>query len=585
MRLFLVITLFFTSLPIAARVRTGTLEPPTVISHPAPDETPSPTPTPTPDPVLDQAKREALIADELKKKAVADKERAAAEAERLKALALPFGTPSNVQIPSGNVQTDAAGWVESQMLAQEAARQITKRLVDQLCTQSHPFLAGGVIPPFPPEPPDTDESTNTNSNGGASPPPTPTPSPSPSPGPQINTLVIHNPNDLTGVELYNAVKGQLIQLREEFRRENGETNNLLNDTNPNVRPVLRANVSSVAGVLAAPGIATGVIKSVAELLNLFRTETRFENRSVQISEDIVVSHLVNNLASAPNGRCAATIQVYYPALFPAKLVESSSSSQLVTILNRVERFKFESGLHVERIDARVKELNALLAKMDEIVKKNKVKTQKGTDLAAKQKEEKEVCKRVRSAECTRVRRQIEELKNEIEKLGKEIKDLDDAIKAIKNPNVDTADEIKDKVVELEKQKSRLQALVTSTDLLSSRLNTPDATSKLTALAQLLRAEKLHNILRNANTFILRVAVTANGTTKIKKNLFVDAKVRHSAGANLVYQLFNSNGGLAQGDVMQCYIDYRSSQDIFAIVNTPSLVRCPSVNTETVVAGK
>src|SRR5688572_20751709 len=131
MRLFLVITLFITSLPITTPARVVRTESKMATFAARPMETPTPSPTPTPDPVLEQAKREAEIADELKKKAVADKERAAAEAERLKTLALPFGTPSNVQVPTGNVQTDAAGWVESQMLAHEAARQITKRLVDR----------------------------------------------------------------------------------------------------------------------------------------------------------------------------------------------------------------------------------------------------------------------------------------------------------------------------------------------------------------------------------------------------------------------------------------------------------------------
>lgn len=136
------------------------------------------------------------------------------------------------------------------------------------------------------------------------------------------------------------------------------------------------------------------------------------------------------------------------------------------------------------------------------------------------------------------------------------------------------------ISDLEMQKSKMQALINSTDLLSSRLNTPDANTKLTALAQLLRAEKLDGILDDPHTFTLRVAVNANGTTKIKKNMFVDAKVRHSAGANLVYQLFNKDGALAQGDVMQCYIDYRSAQDVRDVVSGVTTVECRSASRPT-----
>src|SRR4029434_165651 len=112
MRIFLTIVLLIAPLPLNANL-TGSASPRVLAPVASRDETPTPAPSPTPDEVLEAAKREAQIADELKKKAVADKERAEAEAGKLKALTQPFG-PSTVQVPTGSVQTDAAGWVESQ---------------------------------------------------------------------------------------------------------------------------------------------------------------------------------------------------------------------------------------------------------------------------------------------------------------------------------------------------------------------------------------------------------------------------------------------------------------------------------------
>jgi len=388
----------------------------------------------------------------------------------------------------------------------------------------------------------------------------------------INTIVIHNSDDLAGVELYNAVKGQLVELAKEFVSENGRAEKILRDTDPSKPAPVSAQIAAALPLLAAPGIATGVIKSVAELLNLFRTETRFENKSVQISEDMVVSHLVNNLAGDHDGGCTTAIKVYYPALFPAKLVESSSSSALVKILNSVERLKQTSILRVEEIDARVKELNGISGKLEDLEKKKKA-LKKDQDDLAKKIEDLQKCKPRRSAKCKKIADEKQALEKEIEELTKAIAELVEFKNNIQNTNVKTPADIKEWIGKLNEQKSRLQALINSTDLLSSKLNTPDANTKLTALAQLLRAEKLHYILRDPQTFTLRVAVTANGTTKIKKNLFVDAKVRHSAGANLVYQLFNRNGALAQGDVMQCYLDYRSAKDVYEIVSTADSVSC------------
>lgn len=573
MRLFLVITLLINSFPIVTPSRAIAATAKTGSFIAMPDETPTPTPTPTPDAVLEEAKREALIADELKKKAIADKERAAAEAERLKTLAVPFGTPSNIQIPTGNVQTDAAGWVESQMLAQEAARQITRSLVYSLCNEN--VLPGetGLV-----------ASSSTNAV----------------PAQMINTLVIHNSNDLMGVELYNAVKGQLLELQTEYNQVNADAVKLLNQTDPKATPTPAPSSTTpstsavLPAILAAPGIATGIIKSVAELVNLLRTETRFENKSVTISEDMVVSHIVNRLASndpETRGRCTQSIQVYYPALYPAKLVESTATSDLIRILNQVERSKNESVLNGERLDARIKELNGFASKLDDRDKKQKAKDAKDTELAKKKQEEQTVCRKPRSPECRKLRKEIKDLEKEITELTDSITELDEALKQLVNPDVNDQKKIKKAVTQLEEQKTKLKTLVDSTELLSSRLNTPDAETKLTALAQLLRAEKLHGILNNAQTYTLRVAVNANGTTKIKKNLFVDAKVRHSAGANLVYQLFNRTGAMAQGNVMQCYFDYRSAEDVYQIVSETVPITCnsrpapPSKNNKTTEAGK
>src|ERR1043166_2390060 len=185
-------------------------------------DTPTPTPTPTPDEVLEQAKREAEIAEQLKKKAQADKDRIEAENDKLKAEVQPVGAAS-VNIPTGSVTTDSAGWIESEMLAQEAAKKISARLRDSLCGQR---IRESVAP--------------------------------------INKLVIYNNSDLAGVELYNTVIGQLVKLNNEFTAENKRADDLLKGTEPTATPTPTPTPQAglqFVGALAAPGIATGMIKS------------------------------------------------------------------------------------------------------------------------------------------------------------------------------------------------------------------------------------------------------------------------------------------------------------------------------------
>jgi hypothetical protein len=483
---------------------------------------------------MEQAEREAKLAEELKKKAVSDQERAEAEAARLKALTQPLGAPANISVPTGSVTTDAAGWVESQMLAQEAARQITIALTDSLCT--------GKI----------------------------TPGASATSAQTIKNLVIHSPNDLSGVELYGSIMAQLTRLKNDFEEKKDEAENALAVTDP---------TATGGGVVdfdprlafAAPGIATGVVKSVAELINLFRTDTSFTNQAITLSESTIVSQIVSNLNSRKkNGNnCDTIVRVYYPALYAPNLLDTSpKSSALIMLLDEVMTLKVEAAGNVEKLDARIKKLTDLKAAFESRDKKKEEKEAKEKEKKDKDEEIAKKCnttKKKKTPECEKLIKESKALGEAIAQLDKDIKKLDDDLKDV------TADpkKFKDWIEKLTDLKAKTQALITATDLITAKLNTPDDSAKLTALAQLIRAERLHKVLSEAGSYTLRVEVKANGTTKVKKNLFVDAKVRHSAGADLIYQLIEGSGVIAQAQELKCYIEYRSARDVQNLVSGAS----------------
>lgn len=506
---------------------------------PTPEDTPapSPSPTPTPDPVLEQAEREAKLAEELKKKAVSDKERIEAENDKLKAQVQPLGAPTNVTIPTGSVSTDSSGWVESQMLAQEAARQIAADLSARLCGLAPTMIASADRSSAPPR------------NA-------------------LRTLVIYNQADITAVELYVAVMGQLGILHEELETMNGLAQQARIATDPKTgdgkfvpddADNKMRTLAALPAVLAAPGVATGIIKSVAELINLFRTDTTFANRQVTISVDQVVSYVVNDLSEFP--RCR-TVKTYYPAVYPPKLLESATNSNLIILIRDVDRSKTTGSIHIEAIDARIKELTKFIGFYEDREKKTK-------DRNAKQAPFDKDCKNKSTAACKKLKKEIEELDTAIKKLN------DDLVAGVGDKFAERVPNFKRWIEELGEVKTKMAALGTATGLILTKLNTPDEASKLTALAQLVRAERLHGIMNNESTYTLRVDAKANGTTKIKKNLFVDAKVRHSAGADLVYQLFDNSGFIKQAGVMQCYIEYQSSNDVHGIVSGTRTVECQS----------
>ena len=244
----------------------------------ADDPTPKPTP---PDPELVAAKREADLAKARKEKAEAEKSIAEAQRDKAKAEVSPFGDQSKITAPSGDVSTDQAGFVETQMLAQEAARAIALRLANSI------------------------QGTN------------------------ATTLIIYNSAEIASLSALATALEQLEQLGREYEIAATETGQVLGDA-----ALAMADAGggpqpdALATLIAAPSIATGVVKSVAELVNLFRTTTDFKNKAVTVTEDVLVSCLVNKVGDK--------IAVYYPAFFPPNIIDSSASLGFAIALNRLK---------------------------------------------------------------------------------------------------------------------------------------------------------------------------------------------------------------------------------------------------------
>ena len=87
-------------------------------------EDPKTTNQPPPDPELIAAQREAALAKARKETAEAEKSIAESQRDKVKAELSPLGDQSKITAPSGDVTSDQAGFVETQMLAQEASREI-----------------------------------------------------------------------------------------------------------------------------------------------------------------------------------------------------------------------------------------------------------------------------------------------------------------------------------------------------------------------------------------------------------------------------------------------------------------------------
>lgn len=488
-------------------------------SQPSPSDDPIPTASPTPDTQLDDAKREAALAAERQKKAEAEQAEAEARRAKLKAETDAFGDASKVSVPSGSVQTDQEGFVEVKMLSLEAARNITQRLTSTLC---EPGISKG------------------GSKIG-----------------KIDTLVIYNETELGAVVLYRTMLTQLNQFNKEFVVKQKEFMALNESTNPKAVKAIVAEVADnsatggnpLLAAAAIPGAATGIITSVAQLVNLFRTDTNFQNKTVAIPEDMVVSYLISNL-NRTDVTCGNRPAVYYPHLYPVKLFVDQSNSALLLTLAGIGSDVQTSGDNIKKVEARIKLINDIAGAIQ-----GKGDNEDALALKQKTRDLLNAQNGCRRGACRKLDGEIAELKAKIEEAGKAIADAT-------GNNLDRFNsKFKGWLKDLKQFQAQTQLLIDAANQITTKLDTQDEATRMTALAQLLKAEQLATVLSNDKTFTLRVSVAANGTTKIKKNIFVDAKVRHSAGANLVYQLFNHNGEVVLGDAMQFYFDYKSATQV------------------------
>lgn len=446
----------------------------------------------------------------------ARKDLTAAQFAELKGQFLPFAASANLTAPTGGVtvSSDATGgFVEVEILGQQAVRKVAKLLTNDLAQ-----LFDGL---------------NKIPNGSHK-------------NPKIGTLIIYNSTDIPALSAYSAVFQELEGFNLEFEQIRANATdkiaaakNLLNlhtesaSVGDGGAPMMDMGLG--LAIAAAPTIATGIVKSIAELVNLFRTETEIKNKTLTVTEDFIVSCLVNNLPD---------VTVYYPSLYPPMLPDAGEKTKLALVFSALRTNADAARRAMEQIDsvsgevvsAQNKTQAALVLKQSEIVAKEAaLKAETDADKHA-----------VLDAELKEMRSEQSALES--------------------RPSLSQA------LIDLNEAKGKLDFLVTTAASIITGLETPDATTKNTPLVKLLGIARLHELINTAGTYTLRFTATASGATTIRKNFFWNAKVLHTAGANLVYQLFDNQGRIARANALQAYLDSKTSAEVLAMTDSGEQIK-------------
>ena len=524
------------------------------MQDPTPSPSPAETPKPTPDPELERLKREQAIADAEKAKSLAQKEaaearKAAAEADKetveanlaaLKArLGIGVATPTATP-PSGNITGDGANkFIETQLLAEMSARKASQLMAKNLCESKAPALQANAI----------------------------------------KTLVIHSPADKLATDSYQAILIQLRFFADEYDRLIGEAVNAqhLPEAAPTPAAGGPANREGAEAALGALPLiipaATQAVKSFADLVNMFRTETEFKDQQVAVDTRMITTFLADELFKKKAAPCTLEA-IYNPAVYSLSIQDAAADGPImdaygtvVEAISRGDATVNENKLKVaeltKAIEAKVAEIAKLKKEIEENTKKSGTKppTNTANQHAAPPSAQSATEKKPGSASKKPKKQATKEKPNSAPNKPDEPEfDLPGAKTKLSQAEADNI-YLERKIQRINQTTANLEAFRASlADALKLMTGVNEAKNE-TVLAGLLRAERLRQILADKNTYALDIGVKASGTNRFTRTAFFNTKVAHSGGVTISLNLFNNLDQMVFGRQEGYYIEFSRSKDI------------------------
>ncbi|PMD99495.1 hypothetical protein BWI97_00635 [Siphonobacter sp. BAB-5405] len=162
-------------------------------------------------------------------------------------------------------------------------------------------------------------------------------------------LIIYQESDVMALSNYQLILQQLqslntsIQTTLDQAREVLEQGRALLENKP-----LAQSQNLGMGWLAAPALATGVVQSLAELVQLFRKEVEIRSQPVTLSEEDAVALLQKELQGSQ-----AAVTLFYPRLYPVRVRSESVVLRTLSELSQLLERTTETNLDLEAFRERL----------------------------------------------------------------------------------------------------------------------------------------------------------------------------------------------------------------------------------------
>ena len=266
-------------------------------------------------------------------------------------------------------------------------------------------------------------------------------------------------------------------------------------------------------------IAGGVqaLNVLASAATLFRTDTEYKVNQEEIGEDVLVSLIRKNDTSS-------TTKYFFPALY---LPIGGKDSELLKKIGELEKAQKELLTAVASKEVETQGIETEISGLKE-------------SIAQKEKE-------------------ISELPEEggdsrKKKLGDELTAENNQLKQ-KKTDLQARKEVLVPVQQVQKALDTVYAGIT--EYLAQPVGKE---SNVSMLRQFLRVEKLLEKMKDPKTYTLRLTAKASGTNRITKFLWWTC-LKHSAGVEARYQLFDHEANLVSADAVFEYTKFKKNSQI------------------------
>jgi hypothetical protein len=161
--------------------------------------------------------------------------------------------------------------------------------------------------------------------------------------PSLKTILIHNEKDLSALGDYTLVMKQLKFLAQGYRAS-GKTS----ETKDN-----KAHEFAIAAApLLAPAIAGAALKSVIDLVSLFRTNVDIKGAAITFDDASLVALIAKHFRRDKTAEKPATEIIYSTLYLPGLLSIANDTSELVKTLTEVTALRQNAEVDVVAFDAK-----------------------------------------------------------------------------------------------------------------------------------------------------------------------------------------------------------------------------------------